>query len=137
MMKLQRRNPLIQIILIALVCLLGIGSRRYAHVLSGFIAAYAGDTLWALAAFLGFGLVLPRASTRTIACLAMAFSVAVEFSQLYHAPWIDSIRQTTVGGLILGFGFMWSDLACYAAGVALGVCVDMAWRRGCGSQGRT
>src|SRR5271157_384064 len=112
----RRRNPLIQIILIALACLLGIGSRRYAHALPGFIAAYAGDTFWAFAAFLGIGLVLPRASTRTVAMLAMAFSVAIELSQLYHAPWIDSIRHTTLGGLILGFGFLWSDLVCYALG---------------------
>jgi hypothetical protein len=122
----RRRNPLIQIILIGLACLLGIGSRRYAQVLPGFIAAYAGDTLWALAAFLGIGLVLSQASTRTIALLAMAFSIAVEISQLYHAPWIDSIRQTTLGGLILGFGFLWSDLACYAVGVGMGVVIDVA-----------
>ncbi len=121
----QRRDPLVQIILIALVCLLGIGSRRYAHVLPRFIAAFAGDTLWALAEFLGLGLVLPRASTRTIAFLAMAVSVAVELSQLYHAPWIDSIRQTTLGGLILGFGFLWSDLACYLVGVGLGAVIDV------------
>src|SRR5271165_6659296 len=110
----RRRNPVIWLAMITLACLLGIGSRRYAHALPGFIAAYAGDTLWALAAFLGFGLILPRVSTRTIAMLALAFSVAVELSQLYHAPWIDSIRQTTLGGLILGFGFLWSDLVCYA-----------------------
>ncbi len=122
----RRRNPLIQNILIGLACLLGIGSRRYAQVLPGFIAAYAGDTLWALAAFLGIGLVLSQASTRTIALLAMAFSIAVEISQLYHAPWIDSIRQTTLGGLILGFGFLWSDLACYAVGVGMGVVIDVA-----------
>ena len=121
----RRRNALVQIILIALVCLLGIGSRHYAHVVPGFIAAYAGDTLWALAAFLGIGLVLPRASTRLIALLTMAFSVAVEISQLYHAPWIDFIRQTTLGGLILGFGFLWSDLACYAVGVGLGVAIEI------------
>jgi hypothetical protein len=121
----RRRNPLVQIILIALVCLLGIGSRRYARVLPGFMAAYAGDTFWAMAAFLGIGLVLRRASTGTIACLAMAFSVAIELSQLYHAPWIDSFRQTALGGLILGFGFLWSDLACYAAGVGLGVMIDL------------
>ncbi len=120
----RRRNPLVQIILIALACLLGIGSRRYAHALPGFIATYAGDTLWALAAFLGIGLILPRASTRTIAILAMAFNVAIELSQLYHAPWIDSIRQTTLGGLILGFGFLWSDLACYALGVGLGAAIE-------------
>src|SRR5271157_5691025 len=120
----RRRNPLVQIILIALACLLGIGSRRCAQCLPGFIAAYAGDTLWALAAFLGFGLILPRVSTRTIAMLALAFSVAIELSQLYHAPWIDSIRQTTLGGLILGFGFLWSDLACYAVGVGLGLATE-------------
>ena len=57
--------------------------------------------------------------------LALAFSVAVELSQLYHAPWIDSIRQTTLGGLILGFDFVWSDLVCYALGVGLGVLVDV------------
>jgi uncharacterized protein DUF2809 len=99
----RRRNPLIQIILIALASALGIGSRRYAHTLPGFIATYAGDTLWAVAAFLGIGLILPRASTRTIAILAMAFSIAVELSQLYHTLWIDSIRHTTLGGVDPGF----------------------------------
>jgi len=120
----RRRHPLVQIILIALACLLGIGSRRYAHALPGFIATYAGDTLWALAAFFGFGVLLPKTSTQTIAILAMAFSVAIEFSQLYHAPWIDSIRQTTLGGLILGFGFLWRDLICYAVGVGLGLAIE-------------
>ena len=124
-MRGSRQNPLIQVILIVLVSVLGIGSRRYAHMLPGFIAAFAGDTLWALAAFLGIGLILPKASTWTVACLAMAFCVAIEISQLYHAPWIDSIRHTTLGGLILGFGFLWSDLACYAVGVGLGVMIDL------------
>jgi len=121
----RRRNPLVQIILIALACPLGIGSRRFAQCLPGFIAAYAGDTLWALAAFLGIGLILPRASTQTTAMLAMAFSVAIELSQLYHAPWINSIRHTTLGGLILGFDFVWSDLICYAVGVGLGVAIEI------------
>jgi hypothetical protein len=110
----RRRNPLFQFALIALASVLGVGSRRYAHALPGFIAAYAGDTCWALAAFAGIGLLLRRVSTRTSALLTMILSIAVELSQLYHAPWIDSIRQTTPAGLIRGFGFLWSDLACYA-----------------------
>ena len=125
MTKLRRRNPLVQIILIALACLLGIGSRRYAHALPWFIAAYAGDTLWALAAFPGDRTGPAQAiNLERSPCLAMAFSVAIELSQLYHAPWIDSIRHTTLGGLILGFGFLWSDLACYALGVLLGVLIE-------------
>lgn len=108
------------------VALLGLGSRRFGRHLPGFVAAYAGDTLRATAAFLMFGLVLPRASTWVVALLAMSMSVLVETSQLYKAPWIDSIRQTTLGGLVLGFDFVWSDLACYAVGVGLGILIEPA-----------
>jgi hypothetical protein len=45
-------------------------------------------------------------------------------SQLYHAPWIDSNRGTTLGALVLGHGFVWSDLACYAVGVGLGASIE-------------
>lgn len=124
-MRGSRRNPVAWLALIIQVACLGIGSRRFASRLPGFLADYAGDTLWALAAFLGFGLVLPRASTWRVALLAISFSVVIEVSQLYHAPWIDSIRRTTLGGLILGYGFVWSDLACYAVGVGLGILIEL------------
>jgi hypothetical protein len=88
------------------------------------VAAYAGDTLWATAALLGIGLLLPGASTERVAALAMTASVAVEVGQLYHAPWIDAVRRTAVGGLLLGFDFVWSDLACYAAGFGLGILIE-------------
>ena len=123
----QRRNPLFWTGLIALVIFLGIVSRRFAASLPGVVAAYAGDTLWATVAFLGIGLLLPRASSWQVAALAMSFSVPVEVGQLYHAPWIDSVRSTTLGGLVLGFDFVWSDLACYAVGVGLGVLVEWMW----------
>lgn len=99
------------------------------------MAAYAGDTLWATAAFLVLGLALPRASTVLVAALAMTVSVLVELSQLYHAPWIDAIRRTSLGGLVLGFGFVWSDLACYAMGVGLGAGVESGVRRLWGRRG--
>jgi hypothetical protein len=111
--------------LLIMVVLLGLGSRRYAGALRPFVSAYAGDTLWATAAFLGIGLLLPVASTRRVAALALLFSVGIEVGQLYHAPWIDSIRRTTLGGLILGHDFVWSDLACYAVGVGVGVAFEM------------
>jgi hypothetical protein len=123
----QRRTPTVWIALIALACALGIGSRRFAFALPAFIATYAGDTLWALVAFLGFGLVMPRTSTRHVALLAIVFSVLIEVSQLYDAPWIASIRQTTLGGLILGFGFLWSDLICYILGVGVGVLIELGY----------
>ena len=56
--------------------------------------------------------------------IALAFSYLIEVSQLYHAPWIDAIRATTLGALVLGFGFLWSDIACYTVGIILGIVVD-------------
>ena len=124
----RRRPPSLWTGLIALVVILGLGSRRFGPHLPGFVAAYAGDTLWALAVFLGFGLLFPRASTRRVALLAISSSVLIEFSQLYKAPWIDSLRRTTLGGLLLGFDFVWSDLACYAVGVGLGLLIELGCR---------
>jgi len=108
------------LIALAVVVLLGLASRRFADALPAFIAAYAGDALWALAAFLGIGLLFPRWSTARVAATALLFALLVELSQLYHAPWIAGLRQNALGGLILGFGFLWSDLACYAVGIACG-----------------
>ena len=125
MVRQRRRHPVLWSALIVVVILLGLGSRRFGPHLPGFVAAYAGDTLWALVAFLGMGLILPRASTWRVASLAMSFSVLVEVGQLYHAQWIDSIRGTALGGLILGYGFLWSDMACYAVGVGTGMLVEV------------
>jgi hypothetical protein len=119
-----RRRPVIQVGFLVMTIWLGLGSRRYASALPGFVATYAGDTLWASALFWFLGLILIRMSTARVAAMALGLSLLVELSQLYHAPWIDSVRRTTIGGLILGFGFLWSDLACYAVGVGLGVVLE-------------
>ena len=93
-------------------------------------------TLWALGVFLGLGCLAPHTRTVRRAIVALAVSYGVEVSQLYHAPWIDELRHTTLGALILGFGFLWSDLACYTAGVALGALVDHAVRQYVGASSR-
>jgi hypothetical protein len=122
----RRRDRLARLAQIAIVCALGLGSRRFGGLLPGFIASYAGDVLWALAAFLGIGLVLARASTARVAGLVLVACLLVEMSQLYHAPWIDAIRARPLGGLLLGFGFLWADLVCYAVGVGVGVVFELA-----------
>jgi hypothetical protein len=111
------------------VAALGLGSRRYGTYLPAFVAQYAGDTLWALMVFLGLGVAVPKSPTLYRAILALVVSYVVECSQLYHAPWIDSLRHTTLGGLVLGFGFLWSDFACYAVGIVAGAAIDAVVRR--------
>jgi hypothetical protein len=125
----MRRSRWLYLVGCAVVIGLGLASRRYAAVLPAFVARYAGDTLWAVMAFGAIALVRPRWSTLRVALAALTVSSAVEVSQLYHAPWIDSIRDNRVGALALGSGFVWSDLLCYTAGVAFCVAVEKATSR--------
>ena len=111
------------------VVILGLASRRYPENLPEFISTYAGDTLWALMAFLLIGFLFPSLSILKVAAIALFFSFFIEFSQLYHAPWIDDIRQNRLAALVLGRGFLWSDLVCYSVGVAMGVMTELLWNK--------
>ncbi len=77
-------------------------------------------------------LLVPRAPTARLAAAALAIAVAVEISQLYRAPWLDAIRATRGGALVLGQGFLWSDLVCYTTGVVAAALLDRAIRDGRG-----
>ena len=100
--------------------LLGLASRSNAVALPEFVATYAGDTLWALLVFWLIRAANPAARVGVSALLAIAFAFVIELSQFYQAPWINNIRATTLGGLVLGFGFKLSDLVCYSVGVLIG-----------------
>lgn len=106
-----------------MICL-GLLSRSNYIPLPTFIAAYAGDTLWALLVFLGFGWLFPAHPTFRVALYAAAFSLGIELSQLYHTPWLDALRANRLAALVLGQGFLWSDLVCYAVGIVLGVMLE-------------
>lgn len=94
-----------------------------------FLTKYGGDALWALMIFCGLGIVFTRAATFSLAISALAISWCVEFSQLYHTPWIDAARATMPGKLILGSTFNPPDLPAYGIGILLGAVVEGFVRR--------
>ena len=107
----------------------GLASRGYPAWQPVFVARYAGDTLWAAMVYWSLALVRPRSRTHILSAAALGIAFADECSQLYKAPWLDHVRATRLGALALGQGFLWSDLWCYAAGVALAAAVDLGIRR--------
>jgi uncharacterized protein DUF2809 len=109
---------------------MGLGSRHFSSVLPTFVTRYAGDALWASMVLWVLAWLWPRASTGRLVLGASAIALTVELSQLYHAAWIDGIRATRLGALALGEGFLWSDLVCYAVGVALAALLDWRMVRG-------
>jgi len=121
----MQRNRFVYFMLFITVILLGLASRTYAHVLPEWVHLYAGDALWALMVYFLIGFIFSQKSPLWVAILALTFSYGIEISQLYHAPWIDAIRANRLGGLILGFGFLWSDLVCYGIGIGIGFFLEM------------
>lgn len=126
----MKRNKIVYTIAILVVVMLGLFSRSNSSFqLPALVKQYAGDTLWALVAYLIIGFLFPRLSIIKVAVAAGVFSFAIELSQLYQGPWIDKIRQMRLGGLLLGHGFLWSDLICYLAGICIGVLMEYCWER--------
>ncbi|WP_460970610.1 ribosomal maturation YjgA family protein [Spirosoma migulaei] len=113
------RNRTTYGLLTLIVLLIGLASRRFMGDIP-FVKTYVGDVLWALMVFFGFAFLFTRWPTKAIALATLIFSFSIESSQLYHAPWIDSLRATRLGGLVLGFTFVWSDMLCYSLGVLIG-----------------
>lgn len=122
------RRPAYFALLLVTICL-GLASRHWAPSLPNFIGAYAGDALWASAVYWVLALAHPRMRAAHRLLLALAIAITVEVSQLFHPAWLEAVRATWFGARVLGFGFLWSDLVCYAVGVALAVMVDLRFGR--------
>ena len=103
---------------------LGLASRKFIFVFPDSIAPYIGDTLWAMMVYFGFQFLPPNRTLIKSLLLAFIFSYLIEFSQLYQADWINQIRASTLGGLVLGYGFLIQDLVSYAIGILIGFCLD-------------
>ncbi len=118
------KRRIVYLLFAVVTMLVGLASRRFRQHLPSFLGEYSGDVLWALMLFLVVSFVLAGRPLFQRCIISLVLAFAVEVSQLYHAPWIDGIRNTTLGGLVLGFGFLWSDLVCYLVGIAVGALAD-------------
>ncbi|AWB43637.1 DUF2809 domain-containing protein [Paenibacillus sp. CAA11] len=121
-MNLQRR--LLYLGAFVLCMMLGLGSRAFQDGMPFFIKEHAGDALWAGMVYFGFRVLLVKRSFQAAAGGSLIFCFAIEFGQLYQADWLNSLRLTVLGALILGRGFLAADLARYMAGIALAWGVD-------------
>ena len=107
----------------------GLASRSFPQALPLGLGGYPGDALWAVLVFLALAFIKPGSRTTRLAMAALSVSYLVEAAQLYQDPWVNSIRSTTAGHLVLGQGFDWRDLVAYTVGVGLASGVDMLLAR--------
>lgn len=89
-----------------------------------FINIWIGDYLWAVMMFWASMIVFLHFDRKKVTLALIVFCWFIEASQAFHTPVLDAFRDTTMGGLLLGHGFLWSDIVAYTAGVISAYFVD-------------
>ena len=108
--------------MIILTIIIGLLSRT--NLVPKLIYPYLGDYFYALMCFFIIGFLLPKMETLKIAIISISICYIIELSQLYQSDWINNIRNNKLGGLILGFGFLWSDIISYTLGGITGIVLE-------------
>ncbi|MGO4540161.1 DUF2809 domain-containing protein [Paenibacillus sp. 2TAB19] len=107
----------------------GLGVRRYSAAFPPFVSDHFGDGLWACMIYCGVRCLWVNKMVGWAVVISTAICFGIEFSQLYQANWINEIRDTTLGALVLGHGFLFVDLVRYSIGIMLAVIVDGIMKR--------
>ena len=91
---------------------MGLLSREFS-----FLPLFLGDMFYAAFVLIGLRCCFLSSSLRALTFASLLICFGVECSQRIQAPWLVDLRATTPGGLILGHGFLWSDLIAYTVAI--------------------
>jgi hypothetical protein len=106
---------------------LGLSSRKFSDLIPILISKHAGDILWASMVYFGIRFFFIKKTLAWAAGISVIISFAIEFSQLYKSEWIIELRNTVIGALILGRGFLTIDLIRYIIGITIAYWIDKYW----------
>ncbi|QCK88270.1 DUF2809 domain-containing protein [Phreatobacter aquaticus] len=88
------------------------------------VGKFGGATLWGAMVYCVAALIIPRAPRLAVFAFAAVTALGVEFSQLIHWDWLDAIRRTTIGVILIGRYFSWGDVAAYLGGITCAALFD-------------
>lgn len=117
--------------LLAAVLVIGVGllTRWPAWPLPPAVAKYLGSILWGAMVYYLLRACRPNGRETTAVIAAIIVAAGVEFSQLWHVPWLDAFRRTTIGVLLIGRFFAYADIVAYSAGILVAFGVERIARR--------
>lgn len=98
----------------------GLSTRKYGYAMPHIVATYGGDVLYATCWFFFLRMLFAKPPVQRIALYAFIACSIIEVLELVQAPWMKKLQHTPPLGLILGYGFNWSDIVCYATGALIG-----------------
>ena len=102
------------------------------YVRDAFIRPYGGDILVTLLLCCMIRIVLPRGYRLPIAVGVLVFAVLVEVGQYFGLVYLLGLGHIGFFRIIIGTGFSWWDMLCYAVGCVLFAAMDygIGFRRG-------
>lgn len=120
----MKRIQIIYAAIILITICLGLAVRTLSRHFYYVVNLYLGDILYAFMIFYIVSFIVYKKSVLFRGLTALAICFIIEISQLYQSPLADSVRATLPGRLILGSGFLYSDLLAYFLGVSAAVVTD-------------
>lgn len=110
---------IIYLLLFIICTLVALATRSHHALFHPFIVTYGGDIIWSGMFVFLLRIFFMNTELWKLSLLTYILGVLDELSQLSDAGWLVALRQTYLGRLIFGVGFLWSDLVCYAIGVLI------------------
>ncbi|MGC5775403.1 DUF2809 domain-containing protein [Paenibacillus pabuli] len=129
MLTLFIKGRLIYFIAVILTMAAGLASRHFGELLPDFVHEHFGDALWAGMIYFGVRMVWINRSRELALIVSLVFSWAIECSQMIQTSWLNDVRSTMLGALILGHGFLVMDLLRYAVGILCVYAIDRYFLR--------
>lgn len=83
----------------------------------------SGGVTYVVFWILVYALIRPAAPALPVALTVLFITCCLEFLQRWHPAWLEAIRRTWPGRLVLGTTFEWSDFPPYFVGAAIGFLV--------------
>lgn len=114
---LQRR--LILLLLVTALAVVGYWLRFYAPIDPEW-RDRSGGAAYVIFWILVYTFLRPTAPALPVALAVLCITCCLEFLQQWHPAWLEAIRRTWPGRLILGTTFEWSDFPPYFVGAFLG-----------------
>lgn len=129
------RPRILYLLLIPATIATGLFARMKKEWFTEIVNLYLGDALYAVMVYFIVSFLFPQKKVMHKAITALLFCYGIELLQLYQAEWMKAIRATLPGKLVLGSGFLWSDLLAYFIGISFATVVDMLCLRSRKMQG--
>ena len=101
---------------IILIVPLGFYSKFYDGPAFNWVNNSLGGVLYVIFWSLLFSLLAARSKSWKIVSLVFLITCAIEFLQLWHPPFMETIRSTFIGATLFGNSFSWMDIAHYILG---------------------